>query len=121
LAAAARREGTTPNTVLRYFGAYYTTDYAGRMRPAPWDAERFAMNIYSTGGIVEAVAEDSTERSLAGRHTAAVNYFADTGSTYHLRDFTGATVGGRRLETSPDRLLDLLARDRIDFLDIYST
>jgi hypothetical protein len=121
LAAAARREGTTPDTVLRYFGAYYTYDSIGSMRPAAWDAERFAMNIYSTRGILEAIAQDSSERSLAGRHTAAVNYFGDTGATHQLSDFTDATVGGQRLETDPDRLLIMLARDRIDFLDIYST
>jgi hypothetical protein len=38
------------------------------------------MNIYSTRGIAQAVAQDITERALTARRTTAVNYFGDTGS-----------------------------------------
>lgn len=118
LQAAARREGIFPGTVLAYFGRWYQRDGRGGMRPAPFDAEPFLMNVYSTRGVVEVEAPDSDARSLIGRHTAAVLEFRDTGRSAQLAPFAGQRVAGAVLETDPDRLLPLIWSGP-DFLELY--
>lgn len=120
LAAAARREGLSPQAVLAHFGRWYQRDSAGQLRPLPVDTEAFLMNVYSTRGVVEVVAPDSDVRTLLGRHTTAVWQFRDTGDTAQLDPFTGRRVAGVRLETDPARLLAMVWTGP-DFLELYTT
>ena len=120
LAAAAQREGLSPQAVLVYFGRWYQRDGDGELRPLPYDTEAFLMNVYSTRGAVEVGAPDSDSRTIIGRHTAAVWQFRDTGDTAQLAPFTGRWVAGVRLETDPDRLLAMVWTGP-DFLELYRT
>jgi len=120
LAAAAQREGLSPQAVLVYFGRWYQRDGDGELRPLLYDAEAFLMNVYSTRGVVEVEAPDSDARSIIGRHTAAVWQFRDTGDTAQLAPFARWRVGGVTLETDPSRLLDMVWTGP-DFLELYST
>jgi hypothetical protein len=68
----------------------------------PGDSELVVMEVLTgEGGVVFVVTTSQEERSLVGRHDAAIEHFLRTGQTTRLDDLEGQQLGEYTLETSP--------------------
>ena len=91
------------------------------------DTLEVAMHFYEHGeGLVSIVTKHSLDRSLIGRHMAAVNQACESGKSTPLADFAGKKIldayGGRRyFETDLDQLYKLAEmQEEPELLEIYS-
>lgn len=121
LGQAARRAGTTPGTVLRYFGPYYQRE-RGRYRVLAADREPFLMTIISVEeGAATRVVRGSRRRALVGAHAQAIDQALRSGDDTALQRFRGKRVAGLTLLTDLDELTHQQRRGQLDFLEIYRT
>jgi hypothetical protein len=125
LSRAARKEGTTVQTILRYYAPAVTRHgERGWWRPTPWDrAYRGEMHLLTETGDVLVVLRDSRSRALASAYARAIGEFLDQRDPdgAGLRRFRGRHIGGYRL--LDDRDLDLIEelqrRGDPDWPDLY--
>jgi len=120
LRTAARRHGTTPETVRRYAGDSLVRQ-GQRYVPTPSDRSFQRMSVLSSDGVVDVDVRGSQARSAVGRHWNAIQRFAATGDVGVLTPFAGKRVGGAVLATDPDQVEEFLRRGEIDIDDIYIT
>ena len=120
LRVAARRHGTTPETVRRYAGDSLVRQ-GRRYMPTSSDRSYQRMSVLSNDGVVDVDVRGSRARSTVGRHWNAIQRFAATGDVGVLTPFAGKRVGGAVLATDPDQIEEFLRRREIDIDDIYIT
>jgi hypothetical protein len=120
LRVAARRAGTTPETVRRYAGQSLVRQ-GRRYVPTASDRSYQRMSVLSSDGVVDIDVRGSRARSTVGRHWNAIQRFAATGDVGVLRSFAGRRVGGAELASDPDQIEEFLRRREIDIDDIYVT
>jgi hypothetical protein len=120
LRVAARRHGTTPETVRRYAGDSLARQ-GRRYVPKPADRSYQRMSVLSNEGVADVDVRGSRARSAVGRHWNAIQRFAATGDAGVLTPFEGRRVGGAVLATDPDQIEEFLRRREIDIDDIYIT
>jgi hypothetical protein len=120
LRVAARRHGTTPETVRKY-AADSLVLQGRRYVPTPSDRSYQRMSVLSPEGVVDIDVRGSRARSMVGRHWNAIQRFAATGDVGALTPFAGKRVGGAVLATDPDQIEEFLRRGEIDIDDIYIT
>ena len=118
LNAAAKRAGTTPNTVLRHAGPALQRE-RGRVRAKPGDRMVRTMTMLGPQGAVSVNVRGSRQASLIAGHWAAVQRYLSTGEDSELLRFEGLSVSGVDFETDPDVLDELAAIGELDFEDIY--
>lgn len=119
LRTAAKRAGTTPNTVLRHAGPVLERR-GGRYVASP--ADRFTRLMQVLGrdvGIVTVSVSGSRQASLIGRHWNAVNRYLTTGSDSELRWFVGRSVAGVEFETDLNAIDELAGAGELEFETIY--
>jgi hypothetical protein len=120
LRVAARRHGTTPETVRRYAGNSMVRE-GRRYVPTLADRSYQRMSVLSSEGVVDIDVRGSRARSAVGRHWNSIQRFAATGDVGVLTPFVGKRVGGAVLATDPDQIEEFLHRREIDIDDIYIT
>jgi hypothetical protein len=79
------------------------------------------MRVLTNDGVEDFNVPNSDERSLVGSHWNAIQYFLSTGDEDRLFEFENQTVGGRNLETDPDRIEYWARYGELDFEDIYES
>src|SRR5438270_13800868 len=104
LTRAAGRAGTTPNTVRRYAGSALERGPRRRIIASSADRLYRRMPVLTTEGVREVELHGSRAASLIGRHWNAVQHYLRTGDESELREFSGKTVAGLRLETDADAI-----------------
>ncbi len=110
LSTAAKRAGTTPNTVLRHARPALERR-GGRYSAAP--ADRLARPMLVLGrdvGVVTVSVRGSRQASLIGGHWNAVHTYLATGSSSALRAYAGRSVAGVEFETDLDVIDELRMR-----------
>jgi AcrR family transcriptional regulator len=124
LAEAARRHGTSPGSVRRYFGHLLRQDdRGGRYHVTRSDREPFLMNVVDPRGrMVEKVVRGSGARQQNLAHHRALARFAgpDGGDTALLAPFVGKRIAGVDLLTDPDMIERLFDAGELDFLEYQS-
>jgi hypothetical protein len=119
LEQAARRAGTTPNTVRRYVGSELDR-HGGRYVASPADRLVRVMNVVARDvGQVPVIVHGSRQATLIAEHQIAIGRFLATGDEGVLRPFVGKRVAGLELETDPQTLKSLGEAHRLEFEDIY--
>jgi hypothetical protein len=118
LGKAAKREGTTPNTVLRYTGKGMERRGA-RLRAKPADRLARRMNILGPQGVTTVTVRGSRKASVVADHWNAIRHYRHTGDDSALRGFYGVTVAGIELETDLDVIDQLAAIGVLEFEEIY--
>ena len=120
LKLAARKAGTTPNTVIKYAGSTLKRGPGGR-----WSAKSsdrlpgLPMNVLTTEGMQFIAPRSRREASLIGEHNNAIRHFRDTGDESQLNKFNGKKVAGFTLETNPEKIEEAAHVGELDFEDIY--
>jgi hypothetical protein len=125
LAAAARLEGTTVDTIRKYYGpAVIRHGEHGWWRATEWDrAYRGEMNLTTAEGRVRVVVRDSRSRVLASEYAHAIHDYSNQTDLdgADLRRFRGRRIAGYRL--LDDRDLDLIdeleRKGELDWPDLY--
>lgn len=122
LAEAARRAGTTPNTVRRY-GAGVLETRGGRTVVTERYRLYRPMRMPTDSGTVTIGVTDSTTARRIGRYWAAVNHYLTTGDDRRLREFRGKSVRWEKRAypfVTDTVVLDRLARTGLlSFESIY--
>ena len=119
LTEAAKRSGTTTNTVLRHAGPALERD-GGRYRARPGDhLTRLMLVIARDLGPVTVAVRGSRQASVIGAYWNAVNRYVAHGDPQPLRRFTGVVVAGVELETDLDVIDGLARAGELEFEDIY--
>jgi hypothetical protein len=116
LSHAARREHTTPRTVLKFAAkkvrrnasGRYTTNYGPRN-----------LNVFSIDGYEEVAVRSSKQAHLASKHLIAVNRFLRTGDVKHLKPFIGKSISGVELLTDPGRIREFAEADLVKLDGLY--
>lgn len=116
---AARRAGTTVETVTKYAGPALRRDARGRLIARNTDRLFRRLPVLTTKGIKEIDTTDSRVASEIGRHWSAIGHYLATGGENQLRAFRRRTIGDNRFETDADVIDQWEARGRLDFEDIY--
>ena len=119
LSTAAKRAGTTPNTVLRHAGP--ALEHRGG-RFVATRGDRLARLMLVLGrdvGVVTVSVRGSHEASLIGGHWNAVHAYLATGSSSALRAYAGKSVAGVEFETDLDVIDELAHAGELEFEDIY--
>jgi hypothetical protein len=124
--AAARATGISQKTLLGRGGsALYKLDN-GRYAARPYDhLFRVVIVVSESKGPVEVATRDSREASKAGKHSAAVQRYLETGDDSALRRFQGQHIidaqGNRvALLTDPDELDRLGSAGELSFESLYA-
>lgn len=120
LSAAARKAGTTPNTVMKWVGGELAEKSGGRRVVTASDRLARQMRLISTEGVIDVEVRSSRQASLIGRHMNAVKTLLVTGDDEPLRAFEGEKVAGHQLETDPEVIEELARVHELSFEDIYS-
>ncbi len=123
LSKAAKREGTTIQTVLRYAGTTVDRTPTGRYSARSFDRMKRPMRVPTESGIVVLDVRDSRKASELARYWNAVHNYLRTGIDAGIRRLQGkgVTVDGEFFEYVTDlSVLEILARaGEIQFEDIY--
>jgi hypothetical protein len=124
--AAARATGISPNTFIRRAGSALQKLENGRYAAKPYDdLFRVVIVVSESKGPVEVATRDSREASKAGKHSAAVQRYLETGDDSALRRFEGQHIidaEGKRvaLLTDPDELDRLGSAGELSFESLYA-
>jgi hypothetical protein len=123
--AAARATGISQKTLLRRGGSALHKLENGRYDAHPYDdLFRVVIVVSKSQGPVEVATRDSREASKAGRHSAAVQRYLETGDDAALRQFEGKHIidaQGNRVEllTDLDELDELGSAGELSFESLY--
>jgi len=122
---AAQSVGIPRGTLIRRGGSALEKLDNGRYAAKPHDdLFRVVIVVSETRGPVEVATRDSREASKAGKHSAAVQRYLETGDDSALRQFKGKYIidaqGNRvALLTDPDELDELGAAGELSFESLY--
>jgi hypothetical protein len=118
LTEAAKREGTTSNTVMRH--AASAVERKGRRITAkPSDRLARTMPVLGPQGIATVNVRGSRQASVLSSHWNATRRYIHTGDDSELSGFHGLSVAGVELETDPDVIEALAEIGVLAFEDIY--
>ena len=120
---AAHQEKMKLETFMKGAGKYLYRSAPGK----PWkvrkdDHLRFLMSILTKDGPLDVIVPNSRERQLLHRYDLALRMFragAD-GAEAELKAFEGKTVGGHKLITDINLLIELEGAGKLDFEGFYS-
>lgn len=124
--AAARASGISPGVLIRRGGSALQKLDDGRYAANPYDnLVRVVIVVSESKGPVEVATRDSREASKAGKHSAAVQRYLETGDDSALRRFQGQQVidaQGNRVEllTDPEELNRLGSAGELSFESLYA-
>ena len=125
-AAAARATGIPPNVFRRRGRSALQKLKNGRYAANPYDdLLRVVIVVSETKGPVEVATRDSREASKAGKHSAAVQRYLETGDDSALRRFEGQRIidgqgTGVALLTDTDELDQLGSAGELSFESLYA-
>jgi hypothetical protein len=117
---AAKRAGTTVQTMKRYSGDTVHRPSSGRLMVADADRLFRRMRVQTTDGLKVVDVRGSRTASRIAAHHAAVDGYLKGGSEAQLHRFRNLRVGGHLLETDPDALEAAADRDEVRFEDLYA-
>jgi hypothetical protein len=124
--AAADAVGISQRTLVSRAGSALQKQENGRYAPQPYDdLLRVVIVVSESKGPVEVATRDSREASKAGKHSAAVHRYVDTGDDSVLRRFKGAHIidaqGNRvALLTDTDDLDKFGSDGQLSFESLYA-
>jgi hypothetical protein len=124
--AAARATGISPSTLIRRGGSALQKLENGRYAANRYDdLVRVVIVVSESKGPMEVATSDSREASRAGKHSAAVQRYLETGDDSALRRFQGQHIidaqGNRvALLTDPDELDRLGSAGELSFESLYA-
>lgn len=122
LAEAARRAGTTPNTVRRYGGDAIEVRGGRAVVKDRYRLYRTMRMPTDSGTVTVGVTDSATARRI-GRYWSAVHHYFKTGDDSRLREFAGKSVRWEKRAypfITDTVVLDRLARTGLlDFDSIY--
>jgi len=124
--AAANVVGIPRSTLIRRAGQALEKRKNGRYAARPYDdLFRVVIVISETKGPIEIATNDSREASKAGKHSAAVHRYLETGDDSALRRFEGEHIidaeGNRvALLTDTDDLDRLGSAGELSFESLYA-
>jgi hypothetical protein len=124
--AAARATGIAPSTLIRRSGSALQKLENGRYATNPHDdLVRVVIVVSESNGPIEVATSDSREASKAGKHSAAVQRYLETGDDSALRRFEGKHIidaqGNRvALLTDLDDLDRLGSAGELSFESLYA-
>jgi hypothetical protein len=125
-AAAARATGVSPSVLIRRGRSALQKLDNGRYAANPYDdLFRVVIVVSKSKGPVEVATRDSREASKAGKHSATVQRYLETGDDSALRRFKGKhiiDVQGKRvaLLTDVDELDRLGSAGELSFESLYA-
>jgi hypothetical protein len=121
---AARQEKMKLETFRRGAGRYLYRSGPGK----PWKARSedqlaFSMTILTSRGPVDVIVRNSRQRKLLHRYGLAFRMFraGEDGAEAALKAFEGKTVGGHRLITDTNLLIQLEEAGQLDFDSLYTS
>lgn len=118
LTEAARRAGTSPQSVRRYAGEALERD-GRRWVVTSGDRLYRPMVVYSGGEVVAVDVRGSRKAAELSAYHRAVGHYLDTGDEEPLQHFAGRTVAGVEYETDPDYLDEMARRGQLSIESIY--
>jgi tRNA 2-selenouridine synthase SelU len=118
LSAAAKRAGTTPNTIRRHAGSELSRE-RGRYVASRGDRLYRAMRVLTNTGVVDVGVAGSRQASLISSYWNAVDRYLRTGDSSQLGGFAGRSVAGVEFEADLDVIDELAGRGELEFEDIY--
>ncbi len=121
---AARAAGISPSTLIRRGGSALKKLANGRYAAKRNDHLFRPVIVVSNKGPVEVATRNFREASKAGKHSAAVQHYLETGDDSALRSFNGRHVkdaqGNRvTLLTDTDDLDELGSAGELSFESLY--
>lgn len=120
LVKAAKKAGTTPNTVIKYAGSALEKRSDGRWAAKKSDRlYRPPMNVLTTEGMQFLSPGGKREASLISNYMNDIGRFLATGDKSRLKKYKGKKVAGFILETDPDIIEAAAHKGELDFEDIY--
>jgi DNA-binding CsgD family transcriptional regulator len=122
LSEAAKSEGVSQRTILKYVGSALRQDHVGgRIRALSNDRFTRHLQIPGPDGLpVQVTAKGSKEATELAAYVSARATFLRTGDESVLRRFEGKKIGGHELVTDP-RLLIAQAEQGESFDQLYSS
>jgi hypothetical protein len=124
--AAAHATGISPSVLKRRGRSALQKLQNGRYAARPHDdLVRVVIVVSESKGPMEVVTTDSLEASKAGKHSAAVQRYLETGDDLALRRFRGKHIidaQGNRIEllTDPEELDRLGSAGELSFESLYA-
>jgi hypothetical protein len=112
LSAAAKAEGTNPETIRRYVGTALRQDCpGGRYRTTAYDRIARTLNFLTPQGTVAVKVRGSRTASRIGEYMNAVRTYSNTGDTSAVARFNGKSfrAGG----VTYDFITDVSVLDRL--------
>lgn len=125
VSAAARAKGISPSVLTRRGRSGLQKLENGRYAARPYDdLPRVVIVVSETKGPVEIATTDSREASKAGKHSAAVQHYLETGDDSALRRFQGQHITNAQGErvallTDTDELDRLGSAGELSFESLY--
>jgi hypothetical protein len=119
LLEAARKRGTTVDSIRRRFPAALFQDRrGGRIHVKPTDPYPALVKIATDDGPVIVTARNSRERELAGQHRATLlKVLRGDEPASSLRKFRGKAIDGQLLASRPERVLQAAEGGEFDHLE----
>lgn len=120
LSKAARRQHTTPQTVLKYARRQLKRNNSGHYSIKGRNPFRRDVNVLGHDGYVPVTVHSPRKTHLASAHLIAVYRFLQpTGDARLLKPFVGKRVGGVELLTDPTRLREFAEADALKLDGLY--
>jgi len=121
LAEAAKSEGVSQRTILKYVGSALRQDHAGgRIRAVPRDRFTRHLQIPGPDGPIQITVKGNKEATELAAYVSARAAFLRSGDESALRRFLGKKIGGHILVTDP-KLLTAQAEQGESFDQLYSS
>jgi hypothetical protein len=121
---AAHREKMKLKTFRQRAGRYLYRSGPGK----PWKARSedqlsFSMTVLTSRGPAEVIVRNSRQRKLLHRYEFALRMFraGEDGAEAALKEFKGKTVGGHKLITDINLLIQLEEAGQLDFDAFYTS
>lgn len=123
LSKAARQVRIKPETFRRYVGRALYRSGPGK----PWKARTedqiaASMTVLTPRGQLSVIVRNSRERRLLHQYDVALRMFraGEDGAEVALKKFDGKTVGGQKLITDTQLLIQLEEAGQLDFDALYT-
>jgi DNA-binding CsgD family transcriptional regulator len=121
LAEAAKSEGVSQRTILKYVGSALRQDHAGgRILAVPRDRFTRHLQIPGPDGPIQVTVKGNKEATELAAYVSARARFLRSGDESALRRFHGKSIGGHTLVTDP-QILTAQAEQGESFDQLYSS
>ena len=123
IATAAKRSGTSVDTVLRYAGTAFSKSRSGRFTAKPRDGLLRRLRFLTSHGQIALDVTNSETASTIAKHAAAVREYLLTGRRDQLRPFRGRKIRVGKVSypllTDPLTLRQLYEAEQVRMEDLY--